>query len=68
MNPPATGIDIILTDGPCTPDVSYTGHPDDLPRLLAEIAVDLAEHGPRSPFWSELTPAQRQLLAGRTAA
>jgi hypothetical protein len=62
-------VDIVLTDGTearlC---VSYTGPEHEVPDVLALVAVDLAEHGPGSVFWPELSPAQRRLLAtGHTA-
>ncbi|GIF98768.1 hypothetical protein [Catellatospora citrea] len=62
-----TGSDAVLTAGGCSLRVTYTGPEDDLVRILAEVARDLAEHGPASPFWDELTPAQRQLLTARFA-
>jgi hypothetical protein len=62
-------IDTVLTDGAgARLRVSYTGPAHEVPDVLARIAVDLAEHGPASVFWPELSPAQRRLLAtGHTA-
>jgi hypothetical protein len=61
-----TGIDTVLAADGCTLHVTYTGPGHDLARVLAEIGRDLAEHGPASVFWDELTPAQRRLLTART--
>ncbi|WP_144120945.1 hypothetical protein [Catellatospora sichuanensis] len=67
MKPAAIGVDTVLTGDGCTLTITYTGPEHDLARALAEIARDLAEHGPASPFWDELTPGQRDLLAAHTA-